>query len=79
MLVHFSILFATCTFEENLPQVDLEGTVRIPVEAATFTLGQNDDAREVTDARGIGPVFVVLSLLYKKVCMILLTLKSDLL
>ena len=47
-----------CTFEENLPQVDLEGTVRIPVEAATFTLGQNDDAREVTDARGIGPVFV---------------------
>ena len=58
MLAIFSILFAACTFEENLPQVDLEGTVRIPVEAATFTLGQNDDAREVTDARGIGPVFV---------------------
>jgi hypothetical protein len=58
MLAIFSIFFTACTFEENLPQIDLEGTVRIPIEAATFTLGQDEEAREITDARGIGPVYV---------------------
>ena len=50
MLALFTLFFSACTFEENLPQVDLEGTVRIPIDAATFTLGNGEDAREVTDA-----------------------------
>jgi hypothetical protein len=50
--------FVGCTFEENLPHKDLTGTVRIPIEAMTITLGLNDDAREVTDERVLGPVYI---------------------
>ena len=47
-----------CTFDENLPHKDLVGTVRIPKEAITITVGQDDEAREITDPRVLGPVYI---------------------
>jgi hypothetical protein len=47
-----------CAFEENLPHKDLTGTVRIPIDSITITLGQEEDAREVTDMRVLGPVYI---------------------
>ena len=47
-----------CTFDEDLPHVDLAGKIRIPVEAKQFTLGTGEDARTIDDIRGLGPVYV---------------------
>lgn len=51
-------------YQENLPQVDLHGTVVLPVEAAQLSVvtldgqGNVTDATPVDDARAIGPVFL---------------------
>lgn len=55
------VLAATgCTFDEQLPQVDVQGTLILPREAATYTVvnPQNGEETEVTDARAIGPVYL---------------------
>lgn len=49
-----------CLFQEHLPQVDIHGTVRIPVEAATRTIEdpRTGELITVTDPRFIGPVYL---------------------
>ena len=50
------VLAATgCTFDEQLPQVDVQGTLILPREAATYTVvnPQNGEETEVTDPRAI--------------------------
>lgn len=52
-------LLAACGFEENLPEIDIEGTIIVPREAATRTVyNEEGDEVEVTDVRFIGPVYV---------------------
>lgn len=54
------LLLGGCVFQEHLPQVDIHGTVRVPVAAATrmITDPRTGDLVEVTDARFIGPVYL---------------------
>jgi len=49
-----------CTFDEHLPQVDVEGTIVLPKEAATYTVVDARTGEEtiVEDARAIGPVYL---------------------
>lgn len=48
-----------CTWDERLIIDNLRGTVRVPVEAATRTLlDQNGNPEEVTDVALIGPVYL---------------------
>lgn len=50
---------AGCAFQEDLPEEDLRGTVRIPIEAASFEFGDDvDNLETITDARGLGPVYL---------------------
>jgi hypothetical protein len=55
-----SLLFLQvgCSFDEDLPHVDLYGTVRLPIAAKSFVLGQGDEARTIEDLRGIGPIYL---------------------
>lgn len=55
MLTPLLVLAAGCTFEENLPEVDITGTVVVPRAAATRTLA---DGSEVVDPRAIGPIWL---------------------
>ena len=50
--------FSGCTFDEKLNVHDITGTVKIPIAAATFTLGLEDEAESVTDKRALGPVYL---------------------
>ena len=54
------LVSSACTYTEpGNHHVDLHGTVRIPVAAATMTLVDDDGTeREVTDPRLFGPVYV---------------------
>ncbi len=54
------VLASGCTFDEHLPEVDLNGTVVVPREAATRILSDpaTGTSREVTDARFIGPIYL---------------------
>lgn len=59
----FTAMLATgCAFDEQLPEVDLQGTVRLPAEVSQFLYNDDPDleAEPVTidDARGIGPVYL---------------------
>ena len=49
-----------CTFDEHLPQVDVEGTIVLPKEAATYTVVDARTGEETTveDTRAIGPVYL---------------------
>lgn len=49
-----------CAFDEHLPQVDVQGTVVLPKEAATYTVvdARTGDETTVEDARAIGPVYL---------------------
>ena len=50
---------AGCAFQEDLPEQDLSGTVRIPIEAISFEFGEDADNLEtITDARSLGPVYL---------------------
>ena len=53
-------ILAGCTYQENLPEVDLDGVVRISKEAATVTLEdpETGEERTITDPRAIGPVYI---------------------
>ena len=53
------LLLTGCGFNENLPEIDIRGTLRVPRAAATRTV--IDDAGnlvEATDPRFIGPVYL---------------------
>jgi hypothetical protein len=62
MMITLSALLLTgCAFEENLPEKDFDGTVRIPVAATQFSyqFGEtDDDVVDVDDSRGLGPVYL---------------------
>ncbi|MED5374722.1 MAG: hypothetical protein VX899_27130 [Myxococcota bacterium] len=49
-----------CTFDEELPQANISGTVVIPREAATRRIldAETGEITEVTDSRFIGPVYL---------------------
>lgn len=50
---------AACTYDENLPNADLKGTVVIPKELASVTLGNTEGTWTIEDdARAIGPVYI---------------------
>ena len=49
-----TLLALGCTFNEHLPEVDVHGTVKIPVAAATVEI----DGELVEDPRLIGPVYL---------------------
>ena len=49
------LLTLGCAYDEHLPEVDINGIVRVPKAAATVTLPSGE---EVTDPRFIGPVFL---------------------
>jgi hypothetical protein len=55
-----ALLASACTFDEDVGRTDLVGTIRIPKEAATFNLADSETGEpvEVTDARGLGPVYI---------------------
>lgn len=55
-----ALVLGGCLFQEHLPQVDIHGTVRVPVAAATRTITdpRTGELVEVTDARFIGPVYL---------------------
>jgi len=54
------LLTGGCTFDEHLPQVDIQGTVVIPRAAATRQVpnAATGQTEEVVDPRAIGPVFM---------------------
>lgn len=47
-----------CSFDEKLNSHDLRGTVKIPIEAIKFTYGFDDEAIEIEDIRGLGPLYL---------------------
>ncbi|MEL6348046.1 MAG: hypothetical protein AAFV53_33370 [Myxococcota bacterium] len=55
-----SVLAAGCAYEEELPETDLNGTIRLPIAASQFLYEdpETGEARVVDDARGLGPVYV---------------------
>ena len=64
MMIISLMLVQGCAFEENLPHVDLTGTVKIPKVADTFRLGTEDEdgdgvaGRVVSDPRALGPIYI---------------------
>ena len=57
-IIIFSVL-AGCAYQEDLPEVDLLGTVRIPAAASQFEFGEDIDKLEIIDdARAMGPVYI---------------------
>lgn len=55
-----AVVAQACTYDENLPQVDIKGTVVVPRAAATRMVldTRTGVETEVVDARFIGPVFL---------------------
>ncbi|MBN1335697.1 MAG: hypothetical protein JXB39_07025 [Deltaproteobacteria bacterium] len=48
-----------CSFDENLPEIEIVGTVTVPRAAATRTITDDEGHEsEVTDVRFIGPVYL---------------------
>jgi len=60
VLIPAVLVAAGCAWEENLPDVDLTGTVRIPIEAMTYEITDKTtgSVNEITDLRGLGPVYM---------------------
>lgn len=60
-VVAFAATAGGCTYNEDLPEVDLQGKVRIPKEATLITL-VDSEGQETTltepDVRAIGPVYL---------------------
>ncbi len=53
------LLLATgCSFDEDLPEVTISGTIVIPKEAATRTVEVDGVEQELTDPRFLGPVYL---------------------
>ncbi len=58
-LLLLAAALAGCGFDENLPEIDITGTVVVPRAAATRTVTDEQGAQtEVTDVRLIGPVYL---------------------
>lgn len=57
-----AMLATGCTFQEDLPEVDLQGTVRLPAAISQFEYTDDPDLEAepviVDDERGIGPVYL---------------------
>lgn len=53
-------LMAGCTYDENLPSVDLTGTIRIPKEALQVTIFDETTRQDrvIEDIRALGPVYI---------------------
>ena len=47
-----------CSFDEKINVHDLRGTVKITIEATKFIYGFDDDAVEIDDIRGLGPLYL---------------------
>jgi hypothetical protein len=58
-IIIISTVLAGCAYQEDLPEQDLRGTVRIPIDAIQFDYGEDlDNLESITDARGLGPVYL---------------------
>ena len=56
-----ALLASGCTFDEDLPETDLQGTVRLPKDILKFDYQSDPESTDVVtieDARGIGPVYL---------------------
>jgi hypothetical protein len=57
-----AMLASGCAFQEDLPEVDLQGVVRLPAAISQFNYTLDPDLNEdpdvIDDARGIGPVYL---------------------
>ena len=52
-------LVAGCAYQEDLPETDLFGTIRIPIEASQFEYGEDADKTvTIDDPRSLGPVYL---------------------
>ncbi len=60
MLSLFLLISVGCSYDEQLPQANISGTLIIPAEAATRTVLDpiTGESSEVTDSRFIGPVYL---------------------
>jgi hypothetical protein len=58
MIMLFSIVLISCSFDEELPHQDLRGTIRLPKEASQFLFGVGEEQRVIDDVRGMGPVYL---------------------
>ena len=47
-----------CSFDEKLNSHDLRGKVKIPLAATKFIYGFDEDAVEIDDIRGLGPLYL---------------------
>jgi hypothetical protein len=58
-IIIVSVALAGCAYQEDLPEVDLHGTVRIPADAISFEFGDDiDNLETISDARAMGPVYL---------------------
>lgn len=58
-IIILSAALSGCAYQEDLPEVDLLGTVRIPAAATQFEYGEDvDNLTIIDDARAIGPVYI---------------------
>lgn len=47
-----------CAYDEGIGEVDFFGTIKIPAAASKFIYGLGDEAVEIDDLRGMGPVYI---------------------